>query len=119
MHNNNNAVEASKLVELRNILTHQTNQLLTDGDCHRFLVARSFDLHKSVDMINHWQNWFENPLVQNNSKLVPKSILSVEDINEHIYGQFCPHSNLGEDKDGRPIYWEKTGASNFFFLNVY
>lgn len=58
-------------------------------------------------MINDWWNWWNTPLnAYNNS--TPANILSLEnleDINEDIAGELCPHAMYGEDIHGNPIYW--------------
>jgi len=49
-------------------------------------------------------------------KLTPSTLLEYEfEEEEEIMRQYCPHSNLSEDKEGCPIYFELTGEiSNSF-----
>jgi len=57
----------------------------------------------------NWHTWFNTPL-PTPSGVTPKHILdSPLDVNEHVYQQHMPHSNVGNDKKGNPIYWEETG----------
>jgi len=87
----------------------ELNGLLTDFDCERFLFARGFDIVKAREMAVNWHVWINTPL-PTPSGATPKDILNEPlDPNEHVYQQYMPHSNVGEDKKGNPIYWEETG----------
>ncbi len=87
------------------------NEAVTDADCHRFLRARNYVLDASLEMILNWYVWYNTPLPS--SQYTPRDMrrrASQEgDAQEPIYTEFLPHSNLGVDKEGRPLYWEKTG----------
>ena len=40
------------------------------------------------------------------------------DSKEKIYTEYMPHSNLGHDKAGRPVYWERTGYISTRFSEI-
>lgn len=49
----------------------------------------------------------------------PLNILDdVEDPDENVYSQYCPHSLEGEDKGGRPVFWEQTGEGSQQFWQL-
>lgn len=87
------------------------SEAVTDADCHRFLRARNYNLDASLEMILNWYVWYNTTL--SNSQYTPKDMrrraLAEGDAQEAVYTEFLPHSNLGVDKEGRPLYWEKTG----------
>jgi hypothetical protein len=69
-------------------------------------------------MANKWDEWFQSPIPGANG-ITPETILNVvEDPHEDIYRQLMPHSNMYEDKCGRPIYWELTGEISSRFGEV-
>lgn len=89
------------LAAVRSQLTSEINDSVTDDACLRYLRAKNGDVAKATEMAKFWSSWF--PAVLPGSKYSPKTILSEPDCNEHIYREFMPHSNLGEDKKGHPI----------------
>ncbi len=103
----------AKLAELRAALTEKVNGMVSDEDCHRFLTARQYDITKSLDMINKWAVWYETPLNEykmDKKDLCPKDLLLIHsDEKEHLSTEAFLWSNTGEDREGRPIYFEKTG----------
>lgn len=109
--------EGAKLGELRGSLTSEENEMLSDDDCHRFLRARNHDIHKTSDMVKKWAVWYHTPLPKTtDEEMTPANILVKQDQDkkEQIYTDLLPHSNVGEDKEGHPVYWEKTGLSKLF-----
>lgn len=100
-----------KVVELRALIPPELSALLSDGDCSRFLRARSQNAAKAADMIVKWGKWWHTPLP--GLDVLPKDISSKPDEQEDVYRRMLPHANLGEDMNGRPIYWEKTGQSEY------
>lgn len=48
----------------------------------------------------------------------PWELAELADAQESIYQALLPHSNLGEDKQGRPVYWEKTGIISSRFSQI-
>ena len=97
-------------IEVRSKLSDTLNQLLTNADILRFLRARSFNVEKATDMIQKWGEWWETPLPGTDGML-PYTSNDGPDPHEDVYRRLMPHANLGESKDGCPIYWEKTGQS--------
>lgn len=90
--------------------------MLTNSDCHRFIRARKGDIEKAVEMANAWSTWWITDLPGIDPPVCPRDILNeLEDPHEHVYKELVPHSNMGEDKDGHPVYWDATGriSSNF------
>jgi len=65
-------------------------------------------------MLNNWYKWWITPLP--GLTITPKHILDAPDEKEHVYISHLPHSNLGEDLEGSPIFWEKTGQSMYELL---
>lgn len=68
----------------------------------RYLVARSWDVRAAFEQLEtalKWRNDFR-----------ADSILDNEDPLEAFYQRCCPHLFKGLDYEGRPVYWERTGA---------
>jgi hypothetical protein len=92
---------------------------LTDRDCLRFLRARKMDVTKAADMANAWWVWYNTPVQGSGAAVSPRDILNdPEDVNEEIYIRLMPHSNMGEDKQGRCVYWEQSGEISSRFTEV-
>ena len=47
-------------------------------------------------------------------------MIDKEDTNEDLYRIYCPESFIGDDKEGRPLFWAKAGdiSSNFSKLRT-
>jgi hypothetical protein len=104
-----------KLNELRSLLDPEINSSLSDEDCFRFLKARSYDITKATEMITKWSVWWNIPMP--GTTTAPKDVLeNINDDKESLFKNFLPQSNLSEDKEGHPIYWEKTGYGNYYSL---
>jgi hypothetical protein len=108
-----------KIQELRTLLK-EMNADYTDRDCQRFLIARNFVVAKSFEMMKKHYDWYNTPVSSykiDNPTLRPRDMGLVETDNKNdIFNKEFPCSNLGEDKEGHPIYWEKSGFGNHFFL---
>jgi len=109
---------ARKTEELRSSISEQSNKFLNDDDCHRFLRARDYNVSKSADMVSKWGIWWTSVLPSSVDKMPSNVNNDPIDPKEHVYQQFLPHSNLGEDKEGRPVYWEKTGLISSRFAEI-
>mmetsp|Transcript_17097 Transcript_17097/g.28945 ORF Transcript_17097/g.28945 Transcript_17097/m.28945 type:complete len:322 (-) Transcript_17097:2207-3172(-) len=101
-------MSGTAVAELRAALPGRISNELSDADLARFLRARSQNVAKATEMINKWDKWWNSALPGTES-LLPKDSCTEPDAHEEVYRELMPHSNLGEDKEGRPIYWEKTG----------
>ncbi|EDQ87653.1 uncharacterized protein MONBRDRAFT_27060 [Monosiga brevicollis MX1] len=71
--------------------------------CARFIRARKGDVAAAVSQYLEAERWF---------KSVGFDDMPAKDEDEPIYQSLCPHANLGYDREGRPIYWERTGHIN-------
>ena len=93
----------------------------TDHDCLRFLRSCNGDIRKAHNKLERFHEWFHtlmdpiSPL--NGLHFSPNTLLyTPEHLANHPTGQgLLPVSHSGFDREGRPLYWEKTGAiqSNF------
>lgn len=72
---------------------------------------------KSKDMIVKHYEWYINPVSTwkiANPSMSPRDMGTTEvDGKQNEYNEVFPCSYLGEDLEGHPIYWEKTGYSKF------
>lgn len=106
---------AELVPQVRAELTEEINADMNDHDVTRFLMARDLNLAKTVTMIKKWHEWFNKPfsdfdIAPERRELRPRDIQTYSpDDKEELWGQVYPMSNLGVDKQGRPIYWEKSG----------
>lgn len=97
------------VVQLRTAIASNLSELLSDSDCLRFLRARNGNVTKAADMITKWGAWWDTVLP--GTEVKPGEVTSKPDEQEAVYTELMPHANLGESKQGHPIYWEKTGQS--------
>lgn len=105
-----------KREEIRKHLSEEANALLSDHDVDRFTRARAGDITKIVNMIQKWHAWWNTPLVgakladiDRGLKTPGDYVVWSADLDEQVYIDMMPHSNMGYDKDGSPAYWERTG----------
>lgn len=98
------------------------NKLLTDHDCIRFLRARSGSYAKAVDMAIKWYNWRHTEMASlppTNIKYTPNNLMFCpEYVDQHRAIHLLPVTHYGFDKEGCPIYWEKTGFVQSRFTEV-
>ncbi len=104
----------SKLSELRAVLPEDVNLILEDWKALKFLAARQFHITNAARMATNWAKWWHEP-INHLTEWTPREMservcVEVEDHKEHVYREHCPHSYLGEDIDGCPIFWEKLGT---------
>ena len=107
------------ITQLREELSTEINDMLTDHDIVRFLIARKCNLEKATLMVNNWYQWFISPIEGSvNPEFTPMNIIDGTDVDEPIYTKYMPHSNLGYALNGSPIYWEKTGLISSRFKEI-
>jgi hypothetical protein len=67
----------------------------------RFLRARKYDLDAAIEMYLKMLEWrIENKVDE---------MLATPDPREHVFQCVCPHRNHGVDREGHPVYFERTG----------
>lgn len=111
-------VDSGLLNSFRSRLEPSLSEVLSDLDCSRFLVARGLNVDKAVVMVVSWWEWRNAELPGSKSGVTPANILIAtanDNLLTHPSRALLPHALHGEDREGRPIYWEKTGqiSSNF------
>lgn len=115
--------KAAKLIEFKEGLSDDVLGLVNDEDCHRFLTARQYDITKSLEMINKWATWWRTPLTNfeiDNPNLTPRDLLTTPgDDKENIFAEAFLSSNLGQDKEGHPIYIEKIGIGKKLIVGIF
>jgi hypothetical protein len=92
-------------------------ETLTENDCLRFLRARKWEVDKAVELAEKWYEWYYSPIPGGNGA-TPANILDKPDPKEHIFKRLTPHSMMGVDKSGHPIYWEMTGLVSTRFIEL-
>jgi phosphatidylinositol/phosphatidylcholine transfer protein len=87
------------------LATMQESIAEDDHTCLRFLRARHFDVKEASDLYETVTKYRKESGIED----ILKRRLPKED----VFHDVIPHSVHGFDKDGRPIYIEKTGAIHF------
>jgi hypothetical protein len=108
-----------QILSLRSMLSPEMNSDFTDADCERFLIARKFDMKKSLKMITEYHAWYNAPFTYLNvtkNEMRPKDLIQPADPHQEHVNRLCPHAFRGVDREGSPIYWEKSGFGNFSFF---
>lgn len=88
----------------------------TDHDCLRYLRGCNGDIEKAHAKLQAYHEWFHklmDPISSlNGLHFSPNTLLyTPEHLANHPTGQgLLPVSHSGFDRNGRPLYWEKTGA---------
>eukprot|EP01147_Barroeca_monosierra_P006637 gene6637-9424_t len=100
----------SRYVEEFRTLLSESTEILDDfrEEAHspsiatimRFVRARKYKVEEAVKQFVAAEVWYNNEEV--------RKVLE-DDPDEEVYQAFCPHLAEGFDRDGRPIYWERTG----------
>jgi hypothetical protein len=95
---------------------------MSDSDSLRFLRARGGSLLKAVDMANAYQAWrcsLMVPIPPHNLMFSPNIIWAMPDhIEDDPHIRLLPAAHHGFDKEGHPIYWERTGYIQSTFTEV-
>jgi len=106
--------EGHQMEVLRKRLPDELNENVSDFKCIQFLRARNMNVDKAQEMIQNWWTWWNTPLP--GDELCPYNILTRrDDPLEPVYSKLVPHTFHGEDKRGRPVFYERTGliSKNF------
>lgn len=89
------------------------NEFFTDSDCVRFLTARKNDgVAGAFKQMQKTYDWYFTELPTTRKGLKPANILFEtrdDNVRKLPVGELLPHCLIGEDKNGFPIYWEKSG----------
>jgi hypothetical protein len=122
LHQGDEATHAELINELREVLSPDINDELSNHDCLRFLRARNGNILRTQEMLIRWYEWRHNlldPLPPYNLRLSPNIILSSPiSMDQHPSKDLLPITHEGYSKYGHPIYWEKTGYIQSIFSNV-
>jgi len=78
----------------------------------RFLRARDFDLAKSWTMFENHLKWYEAEKIGTILKNPPAKY-------RELYRKAVPHAHHGVDKQGRPVYYQKTGKAQVETLSKF
>mmetsp|Transcript_27212 Transcript_27212/g.50861 ORF Transcript_27212/g.50861 Transcript_27212/m.50861 type:complete len:212 (+) Transcript_27212:75-710(+) len=106
--------EQSLIAALRSEVGGRISSALEDMDCLRFLRARKSDVSLASTMATNWYKWrhsdFEPIPPHEDLVMTPAILLTFpRPIDKHPHNNLLPTSHHGNDREGRPIYWEKTG----------
>jgi len=89
------------------------NEFFSDADCTRFLAARKNDgISGALKQMQKTYDWYFTELPTTKRGLTPANILYAtrdDNVRKIPVGELLPHCLIGEDKNGYPIYWEKSG----------
>ena len=101
--------------QLRTGLGAELNATLDDDDCLRFLLASKSDIQLTSKMVNEWWTW-RNSALPGTHAVTPANILAwgidMENRTDEYFAKYAPIFLGGEDKEGRPIYWGKSGVTS-------
>lgn len=105
---------------------------VTDLECIRFLQARQFNVESAVEMYVAWRKWYyltplpklDGRIFQDDEcsqwQMYPCTILEydIPGLSDFNSRHSLCYTMLAEDKDGSPIYWEKTGLTTPFYSSM-
>jgi hypothetical protein len=104
--------------QLKELLSQRLKETVSSSDLDRFLCARKHDLNAAHAMIESWGTWYYDHRLPGQLH-TPRMILEeVDDPMEELHTRLCPISHMGEDKEGHPIYWEKSGLISGHFREL-
>mmetsp|Transcript_1749 Transcript_1749/g.2739 ORF Transcript_1749/g.2739 Transcript_1749/m.2739 type:complete len:405 (+) Transcript_1749:46-1260(+) len=109
--------DAAVLAQFRDAISPELLSALQESDCMRFIRARKYDVAKAAEMAENWWKWYHTPIAGQDN-VTPANCLRDPYPMEHIRQRLTPHSNVGVDKEGRPIYWEMTGLISTRFAEL-
>jgi hypothetical protein len=90
------------------------NSEFSDRDCQRYLVPAKMNAHKASDNMKKRYEWYNTPVTDwkiANPSLTPREMgTTPTDDKEEWWSRCVPRAMIGSDREGRPIYWEKSGV---------
>lgn len=107
------------IADMRLQLNERLNARVSDHDCLRFLRARAGSVPKAVEMLQNQNEWYHklmDPIPPRSLLFSPNTaLLNPDMLDTHPHKELIAVAHHGFDKEGHPIYWEKTGLiqSNF------
>ena len=105
-------VDVAKIQQTRALLGELSGEF-SDRDVQRFLTARHSDAKKASESMRKRVEWYNTPVSKfkiDNPRLRPRDMgVTATDSKEVQFGECFPCANIGQDKEGHPIYWEKSG----------
>jgi hypothetical protein len=117
----NAGLNMAKIAEIRRSLGSEDDEInneFTNYDIHRFLISRSDHVGKTVEMLKKRHEWYNRAVGAkwkiDNPALRPRDMgLVATDKKDDMFFDLFPCANRGYDREGSPIYWEKSGFSKF------
>lgn len=104
---------AEVYADFRTLLGEEASSQMTDFDCLRFLRARQGSFAKASTMAierHEWKHTLGTPLPPRGLVFSPNFVLAAPDrLHTHPQKNLLGVAHYGFDKEGSPIYWEKTG----------
>ena len=109
--------------DFRALLGKEASSQMSDHDCLRFLRARNGSFSKGAAMAlerHEWKHTIGTPLSPRGLAFSPNILVACPDrLSTHPHVDLLLACHHGFDKEGAPIYWEKTGViqSNMHIVN--
>lgn len=101
------------LDEFRKRIGRQASLDMNDHDILRFLVARNGSMSRATRMAidcNSWRHKLMSPIRPRGLQYSPNTILCMPDrVSQWPNIELIPAAHYGFDKEGAPVYWERTG----------
>jgi hypothetical protein len=106
-------LSADVIEEFRYRVGEEANRELDDDAIRRFLAARGGSMLKGTKMArdtNEWRHTLMAPMRPRGLRFSPNIIMANPDLlANHEAVSWIPATHHGYDKEGAPIYWERTG----------
>jgi len=110
-----NEVFVADVVTLRMKLPADVQELTSDEECERFLRQRKSNINQACNQMVKRYDWYLSPFGKSlncsHKPLTPADMLFYESPKENIFSTYGLNSFLGEDMEGNPVYWEKSGLA--------
>lgn len=109
----------SMIAELRAVLSPEANEYVNDIDCQRYIIARDYNIEKAAARLIEYHKWHLAPMSEMqiaNQNMRPCDLAATPaDDKEEQLKLVAKYSYNGEDKEGCPIFWERSGVSKSCF----